>query len=161
MGDPSRRTVLVTGATGFIGRRLVPALLAAGYDVRAMTRRPDEYAGPGTPVGADVGEPDTLGPALAGADVAVYLVHSLDSADFEERDRAAARAFGAAAAEARVGQIVYLGGSGRTGLTSPRTCAAAGRSRACWARPECPSRCCGRRSSWGTAGSPGSSPASW
>ncbi len=108
-------TVLVTGATGFVGRRLTPALVEAGYAVRAMTRRPEEYDGPGEPVGADVHDPDTLGPALEGVDVAVYLVHSLDSDDFEERDAAAARAFGEAAAEAGCRQIVYLGGLGAEG----------------------------------------------
>src|SRR6478609_6532653 len=105
-------TVLVTGATGFIGRRLVPALIDAGHDVRALTRRPEAYDGPGTAVGADVHEPDTLPAALEGIGVAYYLVHSLDSADFEKRDAAAARAFGRAAAEAGVRQIVYLGGLG-------------------------------------------------
>ena len=49
--------ILVTGATGFIGRRLVPALIDAGHDVRAMTRRPEEYDGPGTAVGGDVHDP--------------------------------------------------------------------------------------------------------
>jgi uncharacterized protein YbjT (DUF2867 family) len=105
-------TTLVTGATGFIGRRLVPALIDAGHDVRALTRRPEAYDGPGTAVGADVHEPDTLPAALEGIGVAYYLVHSLDSADFEKRDAAAARAFGRAAAEAGVRQIVYLGGLG-------------------------------------------------
>jgi uncharacterized protein YbjT (DUF2867 family) len=104
--------ILVTGATGFIGRRLVPALLDAGLEVRALTRRPEAYDGPGTAVGADVNDPDTLPAALEGIDIAYYLVHSLDSADFEKRDAAAARAFGRAAADAGVRQIVYLGGLG-------------------------------------------------
>ncbi len=104
--------VLVTGATGFVGSRLVPALIDQGYDVRAMTRRPQEYDGPGTPVGADVDDETTLGPALDGIDVAVYLVHSLDHDDFESKDRDAARAFGKAAAAAGVRQVVYLGGLG-------------------------------------------------
>ena len=108
-------TVLVTGATGFIGRRLVPALVEAGHDVRAMTRRPEAYDGPGEAVGADVHRPETLGPALAGADVAVYLVHSLDDPDFERKDADAARAFGRAAADAGVRQIVYMGGLGSDG----------------------------------------------
>ena len=112
MADPATTTVLVTGATGFIGRRVTPDLVERGYVVRAMTRRPDEYAGPGEPVGADVSDPASLEPALAGVDIAIYLVHSLDSADFEERDAAAARAFGKAAAAAGVRQIVYLGGLG-------------------------------------------------
>jgi uncharacterized protein YbjT (DUF2867 family) len=105
-------TVLVTGATGFIGRRLVPALVEAGHDVRAMTRRPEAYDGEGTPVGADVSDPESLRPALEGVDVAVYLVHSLDDPDFERKDAQAARNFSAAAAAAGVRQIVYMGGLG-------------------------------------------------
>ena len=60
------RTVLVTGATGFIGRRLVPALVEQGHDVRAMTRRPDDYDGAGTAVGGDVFDPTSLSDPLAG-----------------------------------------------------------------------------------------------
>ncbi len=108
-------TVLVTGATGFIGRRLVPALLEAGHDVRAMTRRPEDYDGGGTPVGADVHDPESLVDALAGVDVAIYLVHSLDDPDFEEKDAEAARAFARVAADAGVRQIVYMGGLGADG----------------------------------------------
>ena len=106
-------TVLVSGATGFVGRRLVPELEARGLTVRAMTRNPDDYAGGGDPVHGDVHDPESLGPALEGVDVAFYLVHSLDSADFERRDAEAAGAFGQAAADAGVRQIVYLGGLGR------------------------------------------------
>lgn len=105
-------TVLVTGATGFIGQRLVAELTRRGTTVHAMTRRPDDYDGPGVPVGADVNDPATLTTALDGVDVAVYLVHSLDHDDFEERDARAARSFGAAAKRAGVRQIVYLGGLG-------------------------------------------------
>jgi uncharacterized protein YbjT (DUF2867 family) len=105
-------TVLVTGATGFIGRRLVPALLDAGHDVRAMTRRPESYDGPGEPVGADVSDRSSLDVALRDVDVAVYLVHSLDDPDFEAKDAEAARTFSAAAAAAGVKQIVYMGGLG-------------------------------------------------
>ncbi|HEX6149572.1 NAD(P)H-binding protein [Nocardioides sp.] len=105
-------TVLVTGATGFIGRRLVPALLEAGHDVRAMTRDPRSYDGPGDSVHGDVSDPDSLVEALAGTDVAIYLVHSLDDADFERKDADSARNFAVAAAEAGLRQIVYLGGLG-------------------------------------------------
>ncbi len=105
-------TVLVTGATGFIGGRLVPALIERGHEVRAMTRRPDEYEGPGDAVGGDVHDSGTLGAALDGIDVAVYLIHSLDDGDFERKDAKAARAFGLAAAACGVKQIVYLGGLG-------------------------------------------------
>ncbi len=111
-GDVTPLCILVTGATGFIGRRLVPALTDAGHDVRALTRRPEAYDGPGTAVGADVHDPATLPPALEGVDIAYYLVHSLDSADFEAMDARAAKAFGEAAAAAGVRQIIYLGGLG-------------------------------------------------
>jgi uncharacterized protein YbjT (DUF2867 family) len=105
-------TVLVTGATGFIGRRLVPALVDEGHRVRAMTRRPDDYDGPGEPVGGDVHDATTLTEPLQDVDVAVYLVHSLGDPDFERKDAEAARAFGEAAADAGVRQIVYMGGLG-------------------------------------------------
>jgi uncharacterized protein YbjT (DUF2867 family) len=110
MTDPT--TVLVTGATGFIGRRLVPELVERGMTVRAMTRRPEAYDGPGEPVGGDVHDADSLTDALKGVDVAIYLVHSLDDPDFERKDAEAARSFGRAAADAGVGQIVYMGGLG-------------------------------------------------
>ncbi len=105
-------TVLVTGATGFVGRRLVPVLVERGLDVRAMTRRPDAYDGQGAAVGGDVHDADSLDAALEGIDVAIYLVHSLDDDDFERKDAEAAVTFGRAAAAAGVQQIVYLGGLG-------------------------------------------------
>lgn len=105
-------TILVTGATGFVGRHLVPALVAEGHDVRAMTRDPDTYDGEGTAVEGDVTTPSTLGPALDGVDIAYYLVHSLDEEDFEETEARSARAFGDAAGEAGVRQLVFLGGLG-------------------------------------------------
>jgi uncharacterized protein YbjT (DUF2867 family) len=105
-------TVLVAGASGFVGRRLCPALIAAGHDVRAMTRHPESYTGPGTPVPGDVHDPVGLADALTGCATAYYLVHSLDRGDFARRDAAGAQAFGAAAAAARVQRIVYLGGLG-------------------------------------------------
>ncbi|WP_036570600.1 NAD(P)H-binding protein [Nocardioides sp. URHA0032] len=113
-------TVLVTGATGFVGRHLVPALLERGFDVRAMTRRPEEYDASGEPVAGDVSDAGSLAAPLEGVDVAVYLVHSLDEDDFEQRDAEAARAFGLAAAASGVRQIVYLGGLGKDdGRLSP------------------------------------------
>ena len=110
--------ILVTGATGFIGRRLVPALIEKGHEVRAMTRRPEAYDGPGDPVGGDVNDADSLTAALEGVDVAYYLVHSLDDADFERKDAEAARAFAKAAADQGVRQIIYMGGLGDDGELS-------------------------------------------
>ncbi len=108
----SSGTVLVAGGTGFVGRRLVAALIEEGGAARVMTRHPDDYDGPGTPAYGDVADPDSLSDALAGCVAAYYLVHSLDSADFEARDAQAAIAFGTAAAAAGVEQIIYLGGLG-------------------------------------------------
>jgi uncharacterized protein YbjT (DUF2867 family) len=107
--------VAVAGASGFVGRRLCVALTSQGHDVVALTRNPDSYSGSGTPVRSDVHEPDSLPAALAGADAAYYLVHSLDREDFERADASAARAFGLAAADAGVVRIVYLGGLGADG----------------------------------------------
>jgi uncharacterized protein YbjT (DUF2867 family) len=104
--------VLVAGASGFVGRQLCAALEEAGHDVRAMTRRPKAYRGAGQPVFGDVHEAGTLTAAMEGCRAAYYLVHSLDSRDFARLDAAAARAFGEAAAQAGLEQIVYLGGLG-------------------------------------------------
>ncbi|GAA0548132.1 NAD(P)H-binding protein [Paractinoplanes ferrugineus] len=106
------KTILVSGASGFIGSHVAERLVEQGYRVRAMTRRPQEYRGAGEPVEADVMRAESLGPAFDGVDAAYYLVHSLGSDDFESRDAEAARAFAAAAATARLERIVYLGGLG-------------------------------------------------
>ncbi len=112
--------VLVTGASGFIGSRLCTALVEAGHQVRAMTRRPAEYTGAGEPVGADVHDPASLVEALRDVGTAYYLVHSLGSPDFEQLDAQAAQAFATAAAGAGVRRIVYLGGLGaENGELSP------------------------------------------
>jgi uncharacterized protein YbjT (DUF2867 family) len=104
--------VLVAGASGFVGGRLCPALEEAGHEVRAMTRHPERYRGAGEPVLGDVHDAESLATALAGCDAAYYLVHSLDDPDFEKRDAEAARTFAAAAADAAVARIVYMGGLG-------------------------------------------------
>ena len=109
----SVQRVLVAGASGFVGRRLCPALVEAGYEVVAMTRKPERYAGAGRPVRGDVHDPASLAGALEGCEAAYYLVHSLDSPDFERLDAEAATAFGRAAADAGVQRIVYLGGLGK------------------------------------------------
>jgi uncharacterized protein YbjT (DUF2867 family) len=77
-----------------------------------MTRHPDSYHGGGEPIYGDVGDTDSLKAALQGMHAAYYLVHSLDSDDFEQRDAEAATDFGKAAADAGVRQIIYLGGLG-------------------------------------------------
>jgi uncharacterized protein YbjT (DUF2867 family) len=110
--DTGATEVLVTGASGFIGSHLCQALVQAGHHVRAMTRHPDSYTGEGRAVGGDVSDPPSLDEPLNGVEVAYYLVHSLDSADFESMDAEAARAFGAAAKAAGVRRIIYLGGLG-------------------------------------------------
>ncbi len=104
--------VLVAGASGFVGRQLCPALTAAGHEVRAMTRHPDGYRGDGEAVYGDVHDAATLTKALDGCRAAYYLVHSLGSKDFEKLDADAARAFGKAATQAGVQQVIYLGGLG-------------------------------------------------
>ncbi len=108
-------TVLVTGASGFVGSHLAQALVDAGHRVKAMTRHPERYGGAGEPVAADVADRASLDQALAGVDVAYYLVHSLQSDDFVELDAQAARNFSAAAAQAGVERIIYLGGLGEEG----------------------------------------------
>lgn len=110
--------ILVTGATGYVGGRLVPQLLDRGHTVRCMVRDPARLRGRSWAervdiVSGDVLEAVTLGPALDGIEVAYYLVHSLGAGrDFHDRDLRAARAFGEAAAAAGVARIVYLGGLG-------------------------------------------------
>lgn len=105
--------VLVAGASGFIGSHVTSALVRRGHPVRAMTRHPADYAGDGDPIEADVLDVESLHRAMVGVDAAYYLVHSLGSDDFEERDATAARTFGQVAAEAGVSRIIYLGGLGR------------------------------------------------
>ena len=113
------RPVLVTGATGYVGGRLVAALLSRGLRVRALVRSPEKLAlrpwhgHPGLePVRADLLERESLPAALAGCEVVFYLVHSMiaQGRRFAEADREAARNLAAAAAQAGVRRILYLGG---------------------------------------------------
>ena len=116
--------IFVTGATGYIGGRLVPRLLERGYRVRCLARsaaklRARPWAGnPNIEVvEGDAGDESRLGDALRGCAAAYYLVHSMDSAgpEYRARDLALAGAFGRAAGGAGVPRIVYLGGLGETG----------------------------------------------
>jgi len=109
-------TILVTGATGFVGRHVVVALRAAGHTVRCASRSV-ERARACFPeldwVELDLLRPDTIAPALAGCDAAVFLVHAMGAAhgaEYPERERAGAEAFAAAAGRAGLRRIVYLGG---------------------------------------------------
>lgn len=106
------KTVLVTGATGFVGSRLADTLVREGYRVRGMTRHPERYAGAGDAVAGDVADPASLDAALAGVDAAYYLVHSLGTGDFARKDAAGARNFAAAAGRAGLDRVIYLGGLG-------------------------------------------------
>jgi uncharacterized protein YbjT (DUF2867 family) len=112
------RPVLVAGATGYIGRRLVTELVAAGRTVRAIARNPaklakENWADAVEVVQGDVLDPDSLQRAFAGVGGAYYLVHSIGGeGDWEARDRRAATNFRDAAAAAGASQIIYLGGLG-------------------------------------------------
>lgn len=116
---PNGKRILVTGATGYIGGRLVPELLKAGYDVRVMTRDVRHLQGRSwldqvDVVQGDVLKAETLPAVVRDIDAAFYLIHSMGAAgDFSERDERAARSFAGAARSAGVDQIVYLGGLGR------------------------------------------------
>lgn len=108
----------IIGATGYVGGRLVPALLAAGHEVRCLARRPERLDG--VPwrdrvevVRADVLDESSLDAAFAGLDAVFYLVHAMgQEGSFEERDREGAEHTARAAERQGVGRIVYLGGLG-------------------------------------------------
>jgi len=113
-----QRLALVTGVTGYIGGRLVPELLKAGYAVRAVARHPQRLrdqpwrdAEGVEVVQGDASDAASMARAMEGVDIAYYLIHSLGSGrDFEARDRHTARTFAQAAREAGVSRVVYLGG---------------------------------------------------
>ena len=112
--------VLVTGATGYIGGRLVPELLEAGHEVRCIARTPTKldalpWRDQVEVAEADAGDAASLASAMAGCDAAYYLLHSMGTSgheDFPDRDRRMAETFRDAAAEAGLRQLVYLGGLG-------------------------------------------------
>lgn len=115
-----RRLVLLTGATGYVGGRLLTALISCGHQVRCLARRPEflrDRVPPGTEiVEGDVLDRQSLTRAMKGVDTAYYLVHSMGaSPDFEETDRRAALNFGAAAYDTRLRRIIYLGGLAESG----------------------------------------------
>ena len=111
------RLILLTGATGYVGGRLLPLLERRGIRVRCMTRRPaslaDRVADTTEIVQGDVLDPELVERALAGVDTAYYFVHSMGAkSDFAQEDREAAHNFAQAADHAGVRRIVYLGGLG-------------------------------------------------
>jgi len=114
-GPPGPPHVLMTGATGYIGGRLVPVLESAGVRLRCLARQPAALASRASPtteiIAGDLLDPASLDRALAGIDVAYYLVHSMGAhGDYRETDRTAARDFGEAARRAGVRRILCLGG---------------------------------------------------
>lgn len=112
------RKVLLTGATGFVGRHLDAALEETSWVVVRTTRNSNKALAPGW-VYLDVEKPSSIPPAIEGCDAAVYLIHSIDdSADYPEREARAALAFRRAAEAAGVRRIVYVGGVAPKGRAS-------------------------------------------
>lgn len=119
--DGSTPLVLVLGATGYIGGRLVPRLLNGGYRVRVLARRPERltafsWASKVEITVGDAADPDCVSVAMTGVEVVFYLIHSMASGSrFEHADRRVAHTVARAAETATVGRIVYLGGLHPTG----------------------------------------------
>lgn len=120
-----RRPILLTGASGYVGGRLLRRLEARGLPVRCLVRQPERFAGRVAPtteiVRGDALDPESLSVALRGVGAAYYLIHSMGSSGvFEDLDRHAATHFAEAARAERIERIIYLGGLGRseTGLSS-------------------------------------------
>jgi len=112
---PATRTVLLTGATGFVGRAAFPALERAGWHVRCATRDAARAAvrWPGREwITLDVADPESTARALEGCEAALYLVHGMSSHgdDFRSAERRQAETFATAAERMRLRRIVYLGG---------------------------------------------------
>lgn len=124
MLDKTYDRVLVTGATGYIGGRLVPRLIDAGYRVRCFVREPRKVAArewSGHPrveiVQGDAADRQSVVEALKDCQAAYYLIHSMEAAGptYRERDRRLAEIFASSAQQAGVQRIIYLGGLGETG----------------------------------------------
>jgi uncharacterized protein YbjT (DUF2867 family) len=113
--DRSGGRIAVFGASGFVGRRLIPQLQAAGHEVVALTRQPDRYGGPAEVRYADLDDPRSVARALDGVRAAYHLVHALGSDGYDERERLHAAFLADAAAAAGLNQIVFLSGLGRDG----------------------------------------------
>lgn len=121
--ESNSKLILLTGATGYVGGRLLHALEAAGYRVRCLSRHPEalsqRVAQTTEVVKGDVLDPESLARAMVGVHTAYYLVHSMASENsFEAEDRLAANAFAVAARDAGVNRIIYLGGLGSGGNLS-------------------------------------------
>ena len=112
--EAESKPVLLTGATGFVGRSLYPFLVDAGHRVRCAARRPDDAraAHPDREwVRLDLDDPPTVDAALEGCRAAFFLIHRMsDRSDYEEQERRDAERFARAAERAGVERIVYLGG---------------------------------------------------
>jgi uncharacterized protein YbjT (DUF2867 family) len=119
VGGDKAETILLTGATGYVGGQLLALLLARGERVRCLARRPGALASkaPGAEIApGDVRDAAAVRRAMQSVTTAYYLIHSMASkGSFEEQDREAARIFGECARDARVRRIVYLGGLGESG----------------------------------------------